>query len=171
MSSRLPLPTSEARPHEAAVAWASLPLRAIVGYGFVAHGYAKLSRGPESFAAVLHGLGVPFPSLMSWATILVELIGGAAVLVGAFLAFVSVPMIVTMLVAVFTVHRPYGFSSIKLLEITPTGPRFGPPGYETALLYVACLVALVWNGAGPYSIGALKTRHVAADDQLRAGER
>src|SRR4051794_21214095 len=121
MNSRLPIPASEARPHEVATAWPSLPLRAIVGYGFVAHGYAKLSRGPESFAAVLHGLGVPFPDLMSWVTILVELIGGAAVLAGAFLALVSVPMIVTMLVAALTVHLPYGFSSIKLVEITATG--------------------------------------------------
>ena len=39
--------------------WAPLPLRLIVGYGFIAHGYAKLMRGPESFAGVLHVLGVP----------------------------------------------------------------------------------------------------------------
>jgi putative oxidoreductase len=132
------------------------------------HGYAKLSRGPDSFAAVLHGLGVPFPGLMSWATILVELIGGVAILAGAFLAIVSVPMIVTMLVAVFSVHLPYGFSSIKLIEITDAGPRFGPPGYETALLYVACLVALVWNGAGPFSIDALMVARAKDDAAERA---
>jgi len=37
--------------------WAVLPLRLIVGYGFVAHGCAKLLRGPEFFFATLHDLG------------------------------------------------------------------------------------------------------------------
>jgi uncharacterized membrane protein YphA (DoxX/SURF4 family) len=36
-----------------------LLLRLIVGYGFIVHGYAKLARGPETFAIVLHTLGVP----------------------------------------------------------------------------------------------------------------
>ena len=47
--------------------WSPLPLRVIVGYGFMAHGYAKFSRGPEAFAAVLHTLGVPEPLLAAWA--------------------------------------------------------------------------------------------------------
>jgi uncharacterized membrane protein YphA (DoxX/SURF4 family) len=34
---------------------APLPLRLIVGYGFFAHGLAKLERGPEHFAS-WHGL-------------------------------------------------------------------------------------------------------------------
>lgn len=32
--------------------WALLPLRLIIGYGFMAHGFAKLSRGPEGFAGI-----------------------------------------------------------------------------------------------------------------------
>lgn len=31
--------------------WAPIPVRLIVGYGFMEHGYAKLARGPDSFAA------------------------------------------------------------------------------------------------------------------------
>jgi putative oxidoreductase len=34
--------------------WAALPLRLIVGYGFIVHGYAKVMNGPERFAASLH---------------------------------------------------------------------------------------------------------------------
>jgi hypothetical protein len=60
--------------------WAPLPIRLIVGYGFMAHGYAKLRRGPETFAVVLHTLGVPLPVLGAWATTAVEIVGGAAVL-------------------------------------------------------------------------------------------
>jgi putative oxidoreductase len=63
--------------------WAAVPLRLIVGYGFVAHGYAKVVNGPEHFAASLHALGVPASSLMAWVTIVTELAGGFAVLAGA----------------------------------------------------------------------------------------
>jgi putative oxidoreductase len=126
-----------------------------VGYGFMAHGFAKLSRGPDAFAAVLQGLGVPMPDLMAWSTILVELLGGLAVLVGAFVWLASIPMIVVMLVAIFTVHLRYGFSSIKLTAVTSAGAQFGPPGYEVNLLYVACLVALVLGGSGPLSLDTL----------------
>ena len=94
--------------------WAALPLRLIVGYGFMEHGYAKLIHGPERFAAILHTLGVPFPELTAWATILVELLGGLTVLLGAFIPLASVPMAVVLLAAMVTVHLPYGFSAIKL---------------------------------------------------------
>jgi putative oxidoreductase len=63
--------------------WWPIPLRLIVGYGFMEHGYAKLARGPESFANILHALGVPLPSFMAWATIAVELLGGLLILLGA----------------------------------------------------------------------------------------
>ena len=93
--------------------WAPLPLRLIVGYGFMEHGFAKLSKGPENFAAILHALSVPAPHFMAWLTILTELIGGLAVLLGAFVPLVSLPMAVLLFVAIFTVHLPYGFSSIS----------------------------------------------------------
>src|SRR5499427_5062162 len=132
--------------------WAPIPLRLIVGYGFMAHGYAKLSRGPEVFAAILHTIGVPAPHLMAWLTMLTELVGGLAVLLGAFLPLVSLPLAALLLVAVFTVHLPYGFSSIKLMAVTSSGAQFGPVGYECNLLYLACLLALVVGGSGPLAI-------------------
>jgi len=124
----------------------------------MAHGFAKLSRGAPAFAATLHALNVPHPYLMAWSTIGVELLGGFSVLIGAFLPLVSLPMTVVLLVAMFTVHLPYGFSSIKLVAVTKNGPQFGPPGYETALLYIACLAALVIGGAGPFSIDRVLAR-------------
>ena len=132
--------------------WAPIPLRLIVGYGFMEHGYAKLSRGPEAFAAILHTMSVPAPHFMAWLTILTELIGGLAVLLGAFVALVSLPMAAVLLVAMLTVHLPYGFSSIKLLSVTAGRAQFGPPGYELDLLYLACLAALVFGGSGPLAI-------------------
>ena len=132
--------------------WAPIPLRLIVGYGFMEHGFAKLSRGPEAFAAILHTMAVPAPHLMAWLTILTELIGGLAVLLGAFIPLVSLPMAAVLFVAMLTVHLPYGFSSIKLLSATSGRAQFGPPGYELDLLYLACLAALLLCGSGPRAI-------------------
>ncbi len=139
-------------------AWYAIPLRLIVGYGFMEHGYAKLARGPDDFANILHALGMPAATLLSWATVLVELLGGLAVLVGAFIPLASVPMAFVLLVAIFTVHLPYGFSSIKLQSVTAAGAHFGQPGYETDLLYLAGLAALVLGGSGPFALDRLWRR-------------
>ncbi len=64
--------------------WALLPLRLMIGFGFAAHGYAKLSRGPESFATILTSIGVPYPHLVAWVTSLLELMGGISLMAGAF---------------------------------------------------------------------------------------
>jgi putative oxidoreductase len=130
----------------------ALPLRLIVGYGFLAHGYAKLARGPDVFIGVLHAIGMPFAFLLGWATIIVELAGGLLVLLGAFVPLASAPMIVVLLVAIVTVHLPNGFSSIKLLSYDASGAHFGQPGYETDLLYLAALLALCFGGAGLLSL-------------------
>src|SRR5215831_3787274 len=140
--------------------WAPLPLRLIVGFGFMQHGFAKLSRGLDAFATILHALGVPAPHFMALFTILIELLGGLAVILGAFVTIVSVPMAALLLVAIFTVHLPYGFSSIKLITVTPAGAQFGPVGYECNLLYLACLAALVLGGPGPLAIDGLIKRRM-----------
>ncbi len=113
--------------------WAPIPLRLIVGLGFMEHGFAKLSKGPDAFAGILHALAVPAPHFMAWASILTELLGGLAILLGAFVSLVSLPMAALLLVAIFTVHLSYGFSSIKLMAVTAAGAQFGPPGYECDL--------------------------------------
>lgn len=129
----------------------ALPLRLIVGFGFMEHGYAKLARGPEHFIQMLHAMGLPFASILGWATIVTELVGGLMVFLGAFIPLASIPMTVILLVAIVTVHLPNGFSSIKLQSYTAAGAHFGQPGYETDLLYLAGLAALCLGGAGPIS--------------------
>jgi putative oxidoreductase len=135
--------------------FAPIPLRLIVGFGFMQHGFAKLTRGPDHFAQILQALGTPAPHLMAWISILTELFGGLAILLGAFITLASIPMAILLIVAIVTVHLRFGFSSITLLAVTAAGPQLGPPGYETNLLYLACLAALVLGGAGPLSIDAL----------------
>jgi putative oxidoreductase len=139
--------------------WTILPLRLIIGFGFAAHGYAKLSRGPENFATILTAIGVPQPHLMAWVTSLLELIGGISLMAGAFVVPLSLPLAVIMLTAMFSIHFQYGFSSIKLKAVTTSGAEFGPIGYEMNLLYLAGLLTLVLIGPGSLSIDHwLRTR-------------
>jgi DoxX len=63
--------------------WAPVPLRRIVGYGFMAHGFAKLSR-PEAFANILHALALPAAHFMAWVTILTEVFRGTSHTSGCF---------------------------------------------------------------------------------------
>jgi len=138
--------------------WAPIPLRLIVGYGFFAHGLAKLEKGPDAFVAIVRAIGTPMPHMMAWLTISVELLGGLAVLAGAFVSLASIPMVAVLLVAMVTVHLQYGFTSIKLIAVTADGPKFGPPGVETDLLYLACLATLVMAGSGPFSVDGRRLR-------------
>jgi putative oxidoreductase len=131
--------------------WPLLPLRLLVGYGFAAHGYAKLARGPANFAAILTAIGVPLPEPVAWLTTLLELLGGVALMVGAAVALISVPLVVVMLTALFSVHLRYGFSSIRLKAFGASGAEFGPVGYELNLLYIAGLIALALSAASPLS--------------------
>jgi putative oxidoreductase len=132
--------------------WVLLPLRLVVGFGFIAHGVAKWSRGPDNFGKLLHQIGVPLPTATAWIVTLLEVFGGLAILVGAFVAIVSIPLIVSTLVAMLTVQLRYGFSSVNTIGLTESGPIFGPPGYEINLLYIAALLAIALAGPGAFSV-------------------
>jgi putative oxidoreductase len=132
--------------------WLLVPLRIAVGFGFAAHGYAKLSRGPEHFAVILSAIGVPLPHFMAWATSLLEFAGGVLVMGGAFVVPLSVPLAVVMLTAIASVHFQYGYSSIRLKSVTASGAEFGPIGYELNLLYIVGLLTLACGGHTELSI-------------------
>ena len=135
-------------------------MRLLVGYGFMEHGFAKLSRGPDTFAAILQQLGVPLPHVAAWLTIGTELAGGLALFLGAFVVWASIPMAAVLLVALVTVHLRYGFSSVKLISVSPLGARFGPVGYELNLLYLTALLIIALQGPGPLSIDHLRQRRL-----------
>jgi putative oxidoreductase len=134
--------------------WAVLPLRLVVGYGFLAHGVAKWMRGPAAFAKLLHLIGVPLPAATAWMVTAIEIVGGLAILLGLGMEIVGVPLIASMLVAMFTLHLRYGFSAVNTIGLTATGPVFGPPGYEINLLYSAALLMLAVAGPGAFSLEA-----------------
>ncbi|AYD49333.1 DoxX family protein [Arachidicoccus soli] len=137
---------------------APLFLRTIVGIGFIIHGYAKISRGTAGFEKLLVQVGVPFAHINAIVVPYVELIGGLAVLTGLFVNIVAIPLIITMLVATYTVQFHYGFSSVNTIGLTPAGPKFGPPGYEINLLYIGCLISLIFTGSGILSVDSWRSK-------------
>jgi len=149
----------------AAARWSSLPLRVIVGAGFLVHGYLKLSRGVDVFAAALAGLGLPAAFVLAWITTILELITGLALLAGAFVTAMSVPMVAILTVAIVEVHWQFGFSSIKFLAVTAEGPQFGKPGIECDLLYLACLAALWMLPPDPWSWDFRRRARVTFDSR------
>jgi putative oxidoreductase len=142
---------------------ALLPLRLVIGFGFLAHGLAKWERGPEKFGALLEHIGVPFPSLMGWVGTITELAGGVALLAGVCVAIACIPLIGMMLVAMFTIHIHYGFSAVNTIGLTAAGPQFGPPGYEISLVYIAALIALALAGPTIFSVDEWIARHRERD--------
>ncbi|HVY31080.1 MAG TPA: DoxX family protein [Polyangiaceae bacterium] len=132
--------------------WAVLILRILAGFGFAAHGYAKLERGPAQFAVALTGMGMVAPLFMAWLVTLIELLGGILLMAGAFVRPLCLPLSVIMVTAMIGVHLPYGFSSVKLRAVTAQGAQFGPTGYEINLFYLAALLILAVAPVGSFSV-------------------
>jgi putative oxidoreductase len=146
--------------------WWPLPLRLLLGIGFIVHGAPKLTAaGHEGFTAMLGQIGVGAPGLMAWVVGGVEFLGGIALVIGLFTAEAAVLLGVDMLVAMFKVHLAHGFSAIQITGTTPDGsPIFGMAGAEVNLLYLAALLALFIGGAGPL---ALEERLFKPESRLR----
>jgi putative oxidoreductase len=129
-----------------------MPLRILLGISFLYHGLPKLGAGHAGFTAMLSQMGIPATDLVAWLVGLLEVVGGIALIAGAFVSIFTVLLVIEMLVAMFTVHLPHGFSFINIVGSTPQGPQFGMPGVETNLLYIAGLLALLLGGPGPLSV-------------------
>jgi putative oxidoreductase len=121
--------------------YAPLPLRLMLGAGFIFHGWPKLftESGHQGFTDTLAQLGVPYPEMAAWGIGGFEVIGGALLIVGALVGLVALIGIFEMLGAIFLVHLPHGFSAMN-------------GGYEVPLLYLAGFLTLLITGAGALSV-------------------
>ena len=123
--------------------WGITVLRITVGIVFLAHGGQKLFVvGFDNVAGFMGKIGVPAPMLAAIVVSLVEFLGGVALVVGAFTRWAAVPLAITMLVAIMTVHLKAGF--------------FLPAGYEFALTLFSANVALILLGSGKASVDGLR---------------
>ena len=133
--------------------WAPLPLRLMLGIGFLYHGLPKLSaEGHQQIVAMIQGMGLFAPEFWGWVVAIAEVVGGLFLIFGFLTRIISVVLSIHMLVAAFAIHLPAGFNFINIRGMTPEGPQFGLPGYEVNLLYIAGLLALAIGGAGALSV-------------------
>ncbi len=86
----------------------TLLARVVIGVTFIAHGLLKIENVSGAIAG-FGAAGIPLPALSYWFTILVELAGGAAMIIGVALPLVGVSFAVVTLGALAFVHGPKGF--------------------------------------------------------------
>lgn len=100
---------------------APLLLRLYLAPVFWMAGMQKLNHFADTvswFGDSDYGLGLPFPWLMAALATAAELVGAVSLLLGLAVRWVSLPLMVTMLVAAITVHWPNGWLAIA----EATGP-------------------------------------------------
>ena len=94
---------------------APLALRLYLAPIFWMAGSSKLSDMESTIAWFGNpdwGLGLPLPALMAWLATLTEAVGAFLLLIGFSVRWVSLPLMVTMLVAALTVHWQNGWLAI-----------------------------------------------------------
>lgn len=154
-----------------------LALRLYLVPVFWAAGTQKLS-GMENviqwFGNPEWGLGLPFPTLLAYLAAYTETIGAILLLLGLATRWISIPLIVTMLVAVFAVHWGNGWAAIADSNAEEVAMRLGAAreilqehgnyswltekgglvilnnGIEFAVTYLVMLVSLLFTGGGRY---------------------
>ena len=119
---------------------APLLLRIAIGVVFVAHGYQKVfDMGMVNVAGFLGSLGVPLPLFFAYVVSYVELLGGAALILGLLTHWASKLLAINMLAALFLMHITKGI-------FVTNG------GYELVLALLAGTLSLMITGAGKWSV-------------------
>ncbi|MFQ5443255.1 MAG: DoxX family protein [Nitrospinales bacterium] len=123
---------------------AKLILRLPVGISFVYHGAQKLfgafgGSGIQGFAEFLGSLGIPYPVLSAWMSGGSEFFCGLALIFGVFARWATLPLMVTMGVAIAYVTGKNGFN-------------ISNGGYEYNVVILGVLVAILAMGSGKWSI-------------------
>ncbi len=122
--------------------WGLTVLRVVVGFTFFMHGWQKLFEfGIAGVTGAFTQMGVPLPGVTAPLVSVLELVGGALLLLGLATRPAAFLLAIDMLVAILLVHLPAGF--------------FVPNGVELVLLLLAGAVALVLAGPGTFALDHL----------------
>lgn len=118
-----------------------LGARLVLAYGFYEPAMMKWDN-VSNVAAWFGNLGIPFPHFSAYITATTELLGVVLIAIGFLTRLISLPLIIIMMVAIFTVHLSNGFSA-------------GNNGFEIPLYYMFFLLIFLSHGAGKFSIDHL----------------
>lgn len=122
----------------------SIPLfiiRLVLAYGF--YGPATMKLGNiQGIADWFGSMGFPFPLLNAYLATVTETLGVGLLLLGLGTRIISIPLMITMLVAIFAVHFQNGFAA-------------GDNGFEIPLYYLVMLFTLLVYGGGKISVDQL----------------
>lgn len=118
-------------------------IRLGVGAVFAVHGWQKFDAGVSNFAGNLDSLGVPFPEVVAWLQVAAEGIGGLLLILGLLTRFVTLPLIVVMVGAIWLVKIDVGF-------IVPDAA-----GAELDIALLSGLLGLLFIGPGRISADAM----------------
>ena len=122
--------------------WGMIPLRIVVGLVFLMHGAQKLFVfGVAGTADIMGKLGLPVPMLCALIVIVVELVGGAAIVLGAFARLAGALLAFEMVVAILVARLHGGF--------------FAPYGYEFELTLLGACLTFALQGPGRFSLDEL----------------
>ena len=119
-----------------------------LGVVFIAHGWQKVvESGMDGTAAGFAAMGVPLPTLSAWFTAVVELVGGALLILGVATPVAGALLAFAMLGALVIVHLPNGL--------------LGQGGYELVLVLAVAALAVGFNP------GALSVTRLVKAKQLQ----
>ena len=114
-------------------------VRIVVGIMFLMHVTGKFKVGAAAVAAnVMAKNGLEPAMTFAYAAIVLEVVGGACLVVGLFTRFFAAALGIEMAIALLAVHLSKGYAA-------------GGGGYEYVLLIGAALFAIAMRGGGPYS--------------------
>jgi len=116
-----------------------LPLVLIRAYLFFVLWFAGVGKIDtfDKFSGYLGTLGVPLPDIFTWLVIATEAGGGALILIGLFVRWACVPLLVVMFFAGYLVHYQNGWPHEA-------------NGIEFAAIYSLMLLTLLCFGGGKY---------------------
>ncbi|HXB40902.1 MAG TPA: DoxX family protein [Bacteroidia bacterium] len=115
-----------------------LIFRLLLAYGFAEPAWNKL-QDVHAIGDWFASMELPAPYLQAWMATITECSGVILLTLGLGTRIIAIPLIITMLVAIKTVHWANGFPAAD-------------NGYEIPFYYALMLLSLIFTGSGKISL-------------------
>ena len=121
-------------------------LRLVLAYGFYMPAMMKWGN-INGIIEWFDSMGIPLPGLNAYLAATTEMAAVILLPLGLATRIISIPLMITMVVAIVTVHWGNGFNA-------------GDNGFEIPLYYMLMLFVLLINGAGKISLDYLIKKRI-----------